>query len=116
MVEPERVQVTVDGRRLSVSNLEKVLYPLVGLPRPQVIDYYVRVAPVMLPHIEDRGITLRRWPDGVTAESFFEKRCPSHRPGLGGYLRRSWRPSRRHRLLPVGLSRGAGLDSEPCRA
>ena len=84
MVEPERVQVTVDSHRLSVSNLNKVLYPLVGFTKAQVIDYYVRVAPVMLPHIEDRGITLRRWPDGVTAESFFEKRCPSHRPGWVG--------------------------------
>ena len=80
MAEPERVAVEIDGRRLSVSNLDKVLYPLVGFTKAQVIDYYVRIAPVMLDHIGDRGITLRRWPDGVTAESFFEKRCPSHRP------------------------------------
>ena len=77
---PERVPVTVDGRRLSVSNLDKVMYPLTGFTKAQVIDYYVRVAPVMLPHVGDRGVTLRRWPDGVTAESFFEKRCPKHRP------------------------------------
>ena len=75
-----RVPVTVDGRRLSVSNLDKVMYPLTGFTKAQVIDYYVRVAPVMLAHIGDRGVTLRRWPDGVTAESFFEKRCPKHRP------------------------------------
>ncbi len=81
MAEAERVQVTVGGHRLSVSNLDKVLYPLVGFTKAQVIDYYVRVAPWLLPHIEDRGVTLRRWPDGVTAQSFFEKRCPSHRPG-----------------------------------
>ena len=78
---PERVPVTVDGRRLSVSNLDKVMYPLTGFTKAQVIDYYVRVAPVMLAHIGDRGVTLRRWPDGVTAASFFEKRCPKHRPG-----------------------------------
>ena len=72
--------MTVDGRRLSVSNLDKVMYPLTGFTKAQVIDYYVRVAPVMLPHVGDRGVTLRRWPDGVTAESFFEKRCPKHRP------------------------------------
>ena len=76
--------VTVDGRQLSVSNLDKVMYPLIGFTKAQVIDYYARVAPVMLAHIEDRGITLRRWPDGVTGESFFEKRCPKHRPGWVG--------------------------------
>ena len=84
MAEAERVEVTVDGRRLSVSNLDKVLYPLVGFTKAQVIDYYVRVAPMLLPHIADRGITLRRWPDGVTSDSFFEKRCPPHRPGWVG--------------------------------
>jgi bifunctional non-homologous end joining protein LigD len=76
----ERTTVEVDGRRLVVSNLEKVLYPLVGFTKADVIGYYVRIAPVLLPHISGRGITLRRWPDGVTGESFFEKRCPSHRP------------------------------------
>ena len=84
MAEAERVPVEIGGRSLSVSNLDKVLYPLIGFTKAQVIDYYVRVAPVMLPHIEDRGVTLRRWPDGVTGESFFEKRCPSHRPGWVG--------------------------------
>lgn len=84
MAEAERVHVEVDGRRLAVSNLDKVLYPLVGFTKAQVIDYYVRIAPVMLPHIRDRGITLRRWPDGVTEDSFFEKRCPTHRPGWVG--------------------------------
>ncbi|MCY4663843.1 MAG: hypothetical protein OXC00_04170, partial [Acidimicrobiaceae bacterium] len=59
---PERVAVTVGGRQLSVSNLDKMMYPLVGFTKAQVIDYYVRVAPVMLAHIGDRGITLRRWP------------------------------------------------------
>ncbi len=76
----ERTTVEIDGRRMVVSNLTKVLYPLVGFTKADVIDYYVRIAPVMLPHVRGRGITLRRWPDGVTGESFFEKRCPSHRP------------------------------------
>ena len=84
MADVERVHVEIDGHRLSVSNLDKVLYPVVGFTKAQIIDYYVRVAPVMLPHIEDRGITLRRWPNGVTEQSFFEKRCPSHRPGWVG--------------------------------
>lgn len=77
---PERTTVEVDGRRLVLSNLDKVLYPLVGFTKADVIDYYARIAPVMLPHVRDRGITLRRWPDGVTGQSFFEKRCPGHRP------------------------------------
>jgi bifunctional non-homologous end joining protein LigD len=84
VAEAERVHVEVDGHRLSVSNLEKVLYPMIGFTKAQIIDYYVRVAPVMLPHIQDRGVTLRRWPNGVTESSFFEKRCPSHRPGWVG--------------------------------
>jgi bifunctional non-homologous end joining protein LigD len=77
---PERVPVEIEGRALSVSNLDKVLYPAVGFTKAQVIDYYVRIAPTMLTHIKGRGITLRRWPDGVEAGSFFEKRCPSHAP------------------------------------
>ena len=77
---PDKVPVEIDGRTLAVSNLEKVLYPAVGFTKAQVIDYYVRIASTMLPHVVGRGITLRRWPDGVDADSFFEKRCPSHRP------------------------------------
>ncbi len=73
--------VEVDGRELSVSNLDKVLYPEAGFTKGQVIDYYARIAPVMLTHVADRGVTLRRWPNGVDEGSFFEKRCPSHRPG-----------------------------------
>lgn len=76
----ERVTVSVGDRELSLSNLDKVMYPEVGFTKSQVIDYYVRVAPAMLPHVADRGLTLRRWPDGVDGESFFEKRCPKHRP------------------------------------
>lgn len=84
MAEAQRVHVEVDGHRLAVSNLDKVLFPMVGFTKAQVIDYYVRIAEVMLPHIADRGVTLRRWPDGVTSDGFFEKRCPSHRPGWLG--------------------------------
>jgi bifunctional non-homologous end joining protein LigD len=72
--------VEIDGRELSVSNLDKVLYPEVGFTKAEVIDYYVRVAPAMLPHVADRGVTLRRYPNGVDEGSFFEKRCPDHRP------------------------------------
>jgi bifunctional non-homologous end joining protein LigD len=83
---PERTErtVEVEGRRLKVSNLEKVLYPDASFTKAEVIDYYVRVAPAMLPHIADRGLTLRRYPNGVDGQSFFEKRCPSHRPDWVG--------------------------------
>ena len=70
----------VAGRTLKVTNLEKVLYPVVGFTKAQVIEYYVTVAPVMLSHISDRGITFKRWPDGVATEPFFNKRAPTHRP------------------------------------
>ena len=72
--------VEVEGRRLKVTNLEKVLYPVTGFTRGQVVDYYARVAPAMLPHLLDRPVTMLRLPDGVAGERFFEKRCPGHRP------------------------------------
>lgn len=86
--DPDRVEVAVGGRTLSLSNLDKVLYPEVGYTKSQVINYYARIAPVMLSHISGRCLTLRRWPNGVDQQSFFEKRCPGHRPdwvpvGLG---------------------------------
>jgi bifunctional non-homologous end joining protein LigD len=72
--------VEVDGRELKLSNLDKVLYPEAGFTKGQVIDYYARVAPTMVRHVGDRGVTLRRFPNGVDQGSFFEKRCASHRP------------------------------------
>jgi bifunctional non-homologous end joining protein LigD len=78
MATPTRV--SVDGRTLSLSNLDKVLYPEVGFTKGEVIHYYSEVASAMLPHIAGRCITLRRWPNGVEETSFFEKRCPAHRP------------------------------------
>ena len=72
--------VSVDGRQLKLSNLEKVLYPQAGFTKAQVIDYYLRIAPALLPHVRDRPLTLKRYPDGVEGEYFYEKRCPSHRP------------------------------------
>lgn len=76
----EKVNVQVGDRTLAVSNLTKVLYPETGFTKGDVIEYYVRAAPVLIDHIGDRGVTLRRFPDGVDGNSFFEKRCPSHRP------------------------------------
>jgi bifunctional non-homologous end joining protein LigD len=75
-----RVAVEVGGRRLSLSNLDKVLYPADGFTKGEVIDYYSRVAPVLLPHLAGRPVTRTRWPDGVAGPSFFEKNAPSHTP------------------------------------
>jgi bifunctional non-homologous end joining protein LigD len=75
-----RVEVDIDGRRLGVSNLDKVLYPAAGFTKAQVIDYYTRVAPAMLPHLRDRPLTLKRYPNGVAEKFFYEKQCPAHRP------------------------------------
>src|SRR5438105_125209 len=75
-----KAELVVEGKKLSVSNLDKVLYPKVGFTKGQVIDYYIRIAPVLLPHLEDRPLTMKRYPNGVNAEFFYEKNCPSHRP------------------------------------
>jgi bifunctional non-homologous end joining protein LigD len=77
---PKRVEVEIDGRTLSLSNLEKVLYPRAGFTKGQVIDFYTRIAPVLLPHLRDRPLTLKRYPNGVDAQYFYEKQCPKHRP------------------------------------
>lgn len=76
----ERTTVTVAGRELSLSNLDKVLYPAAGTTKAAVIDYYVQVAPVLLGHLRGRPLTMLRFPDGVDGNRFFEKRCPGHRP------------------------------------
>jgi len=76
----QKAQLVVKGKKLSVSNLDKVLYPKVGFTKGQVIDYFIRVAPVLLPHLKDRPLTMKRYPDGVEGEFFYEKNCPSHRP------------------------------------
>jgi bifunctional non-homologous end joining protein LigD len=75
-------EVTVGNRRLKLTNLDKVLYPKTKTTKAEVIDYYARVADLILPHLRGRPLTLRRFPDGVgnPAASFFEKNCPKHRP------------------------------------
>jgi bifunctional non-homologous end joining protein LigD len=76
----DKAQLVVAGKKLAVSNLNKVLYPKAGFTKGQVIDYYIRIAPVLLPHLRDRPLTMKRYPNGVEAEFFYEKNCPSHRP------------------------------------
>jgi bifunctional non-homologous end joining protein LigD len=75
-----RVEVEVEGHRLSLSNLDKVMFPETGFTKGQVIDFYTRVAPVLVPHLRDRPLTLKRYPNGVEGGHFYEKQCPSHRP------------------------------------
>ena len=79
-VAARRVEVEVDGRTLSLSNLDKIFYPESGFTKGQVIEYYTRVAPVLLPHLRGRHLTLKRYPNGVTGQFFYEKQCPGHRP------------------------------------
>ena len=70
----------VDGTKVDVTNLDKIFYPKAGFTKGDVIDYYVRISPVLLPHLKDRPITLKRYPDGVEGIFFYEKKCPDHRP------------------------------------
>jgi bifunctional non-homologous end joining protein LigD len=74
--------VEVEGRELKLTNLDKVLYPKAGFAKGEVVDYYARVGPTMVPHLSGRAVTLRRFPEGVEDldSAFFEKRCPKHRP------------------------------------
>jgi len=90
-------RVAVAGRELSLSNLDKVLYPETGTTKGEVIDYYRRVAPALLPHLQGRALTLKRYPNGVDGGHFYEKRCPSHRP-------------RWVRVAPLGGDRFVGLE------
>ena len=75
-----KVVVDVDGRQVALTNLEKVLYPSVGFAKAQVLDYYTRIAPVLLPHLADRPLTRKRYPDGVEGQVFFEKNAPRGTP------------------------------------
>ena len=75
-----RTFVDMERGRLSLSNLEKDLYPSYGFTKARILEYYRGIAPFMLPHLKDRALTLKRYPAGVDQDFFFEKRCPSHRP------------------------------------
>jgi bifunctional non-homologous end joining protein LigD len=92
----QRIRVHIDGRELELSNLDKVMYPANGFTKGEVIDYYVRVAPTLLPHLADRPLTRIRYPNGVEAASFFEKNAPGGTP--------SW--VRKQRLPVPGSSTG----------
>jgi bifunctional non-homologous end joining protein LigD len=76
----QKTAVEVDGHRLTLTNLDKVFYPKAGFTKAEVIHYHVQIAPYLLPHLHDRAITMKRYPDGVEGEYFYEKEAPSHRP------------------------------------
>jgi bifunctional non-homologous end joining protein LigD len=76
----KRMEVEVEGRTLSLSNLDKVFYPSTGFTKGHVIDYYMRISRVLLPHLRGRHLTLKRYPNGVEGDFFYEKQCPGHRP------------------------------------
>ncbi len=75
-----KTELEVAGRKVLVSRLDKVFYPETGFTKGDLINYYVRISPVLLPHLKDRALTLKRYPNGVGGEFFYEKKCPSHRP------------------------------------
>jgi bifunctional non-homologous end joining protein LigD len=76
----KRAGLTVEGRDLELSNLDKVLYPATGFTKGQLIEWYARMGEVLLPHLRGRPLTMKRYPDGVEGKHFYEKRCPRHRP------------------------------------
>ena len=84
------IRAEIDGRTLRISNLDKVLYPVTGTTKAEVLDYYVRIAPVLLPHLAHRAVTRIRWPHGVQEGSFFEKNLPA---GAPSWLRRASVPT-----------------------
>jgi bifunctional non-homologous end joining protein LigD len=74
------VEVELEGRTLRLTNLDKVLYPRAGFTKGDLIRFYMGIAPVLLPHLHDHPLTLKRYPDGVGGEFFYEKQSPRHRP------------------------------------
>jgi len=125
-VATEATTVDVDGRTVRLTNLDKVLYPEVGFTKGQVIGYYAAIASVMVPHLEARPLTFRRWPNGVEGDSFFEKNCPSHAPdwvdvidGPGGVRSCSidhpaglvWAGNQAALEIHVPMARGDDLDT-----
>ena len=76
----KKAQLVVENRTLAVSNLDKVLWPKAGFTKGEMIHYYIQIAPFLLPHLKDRPLTMKRYPNGVDAEFFYEKNCPTHRP------------------------------------
>jgi bifunctional non-homologous end joining protein LigD len=96
-VSSKKTAVQIDDRELMLSNLDKVLYPEADFTKAAVLDYYARIAEVMVPHLAARPVTLRRWPDGVGGQTFFEKQRPSHAPDWVASMRVESRSGRKDR-------------------
>ena len=113
-------EVVIEGKRLKLTNLSKVLYPKAGFTKAQAIDYYLRIAPALLPHLRDRPLTLKRYPDGVEGEYFYEKNCPAHRPPWVKtapiWSDQILRCCRSRRTRPCGAWRSAATCSRRCSA
>ena len=116
----DKTSVQVGDRRLVISNLSKILYPATGFTKGEVLDYYARVAPVLLPHLAGRPLTRKRYPNGVDGPSFFEKNAPR---GTPEWVRTvtlpvpgSTKNARNHRLRDRRRAGDAGLDGQPRRA
>jgi bifunctional non-homologous end joining protein LigD len=75
-----KAELEIDGRKVPVKSLDKVFYPATGFTKGDVINYYIQVSAALLPHLKDRALTLKRYPDGVAGQFFYEKKCPSYRP------------------------------------
>jgi bifunctional non-homologous end joining protein LigD len=112
MAKSTKTTVEVDGKQLNLSNLDKVLYPDSGFTKAEVLDYYLRIAPVLLPHICDRPLTMRRFPDGVAGESFYEKHLPR---GTPEWVRRCRLPASPNTRNPAGVE-FAVIDDRPSLA
>jgi len=105
-----KVAVDVDGQTLTLSNLDKVLYPDDGFTKAEVISHYQQVAPAMLPHLAGRPATLKRYPEGVDGESFFQKHAPQHRPD---WVRTAKVPSQSSRGRNAGTVEYVVIDDLP---
>ena len=77
---PKKHHIEVESRELTISNVEKVYFPASGFTKGQVISFYSEIAEVLLPHLRDRPLTLKRYPEGIHGEHFYEKNAPSHTP------------------------------------
>jgi len=100
----QRVKAQVGGRELTLSNLDKVLYPAAGFTKRQVIEYYAAVAPALLAHLAGRPLTVVRYPDGVDGKAFFQKQSPAHRPPWVATVAVATANSRRHELIEYTLA------------
>jgi bifunctional non-homologous end joining protein LigD len=97
---PAAVQAEFDGRALRLTNLTKILWPDVGFTKGDMLDYYVRVAPVLLPHLAGRPLTLARFPDGVDGPGWFQTSCPHPPPWM--------------ETVPVPSARSGGAGRDYC--